>query len=176
MPLCLLWLNIGCGNRVEPSAELKALTGAAISLPDECAAVGARPKILFYVDAKGCTSCRLRATMQWFTQNRQVLAGMDSCAVMVILAPATAEQFAAADAMCRLYDRPDVVLWDSTGTFIRTNPVVPQDENYHTFLLDRDNRVVLAGSPAGNPRMWDLYRKTIVRMIENNGTLPLAVE
>lgn len=114
--------------------------------------------------------------MQWFTQNRQVLAGMDSCAVMVILAPATAEQFAAADAMCRLYDRPDVVLWDSTGTFIRTNPVVPQDENYHTFLLDRDNRVVLAGSPAGNPRMWDLYRKTIVRMIENNGTLPLAVE
>ncbi len=114
--------------------------------------------------------------MQWFTQNRQVLAGMDSCAVMVILAPTTTEQFAAASAMCGMYDRPNLLLWDSTAAFICSNPVVPQNELYHTFLLDRDDRVVLVGSPVGNPRMWDLYKRTIEKLIENGGRMPPVTE
>lgn len=114
--------------------------------------------------------------MQWFTQNRQVLAGMDSCAVMVILAPTTDEQFAAADAMCGMYDRPDLLLWDSTAAFVRANPVVPQNEHYHTFLLDRDDRVVLVGSPVGNPRMWELYKRTIEELTGNGGRMPPVAE
>lgn len=32
---------------------------------------------------------------------------------------------------------------------------------YHTFLLDRQNRVVLVGNPIGNERLWELYKKEI---------------
>lgn len=173
--LCLLSLSISCGRRVVPSAELEALTGAAISLPNECATVGGGPKILFYVDAAGCTSCRLRTTMQWYSQNRQALAEMDSCTVVIILAPTTVEQFNAADAMCWMYDRPELLLWDSTQVFKSKNPVIPEVESYHTFLLDRDNRVVLVGSPVGNPRMWTLYTRTIGQLVRNGGKMPSAL-
>jgi hypothetical protein len=29
------------------------------------------------------------------------------------------------------------------------------------------------GDPENNPRLWDLYKTTIARLIENNGTMPL---
>ncbi|WP_256620806.1 hypothetical protein [Rikenella microfusus] len=39
-------------------------------------------------------------------------------------------------------------------------------------MLDKDNRVVLVGSPIGNPKMWELYKSTIDRLVENGGILP----
>ncbi len=71
-----------------------------------------------------------------------------------------------------MYDKPDVMVWDSAMVFVRSNPAVPDNSDYHTFLLDRDNRVVLVGSPVGNPKMWELYKSTIARLGEGAGIMP----
>jgi hypothetical protein len=34
---------------------------------------------------------------------------------------------------------------------------------YRTFLLDKDNKVLLVGSPIKNPKMWALYEKIITQ-------------
>ncbi len=60
---------------------------------------------------------------------------------------------------------------DSSRLFLTTNPI-PSDYRFHTFLLDKDNRVVLVGSPIGNPKMWELYKSTIARLAAHGGTLP----
>ena len=169
----LLLSNISCNPHVEPSAELRELSGATLSLPEGCRESGGlRTRILFYVDAEGCTSCRLRATLQWYTQNRHELLSMDSCSVIVVLAPTTAEQRSVATVFCEMYDKPDVMVWDSAMVFVRSNPAVPDNSDYHTFLLDRDNRVVLVGSPVGNPKMWELYKSTIARLGAGEGIMP----
>ena len=68
------------------------------------------------------------------------------------------------------FDLP--VFYDPDGAFERANPQLPANPLFHTFLLDRDNRVVLVGSPIGNPKMWELCKSTIDRLIENGGILP----
>lgn len=169
-------LNISCSPHIEPSTELRELSGATLFLPEECPESDKlHSKILFYVDAEGCTSCRLRATLQWYTQNRHELLTMDSCSVIVVLAPTTSEQRSIATAFCEIYDKPDMMVWDSTMAFVRSNPAVPNNSNYHTFLLDRNNRVVLAGSPIGNPKMWKLYENTIARL-KTGGDLVLMAK
>ena len=67
------------------------------------------------------------------------------------------------------FDLP--VFYDPDGAFERANPQLPENPVFHTVLLDRDNRVVLVGSPIGNPKMWELYKSTIARLVENGGAL-----
>ena len=57
------------------------------------------------------------------------------------------------------------VFLDSGGLFLKRNPRIPSGEMYHTFLLDRQNRVVLVGNPIGNERLWELYKKEIKNII-----------
>jgi hypothetical protein len=57
----------------------------------------------------------------------------------------------------------------TTPAFPRANPHIPTDERLHTFLLDRDGKVVLVGDPANNSELWELYKKTITELVENNG-------
>lgn len=32
-------------------------------------------------------------------------------------------------------------------------------ESYRTFLLDKNNKIQLVGSPVNNSKMWQLYKK-----------------
>lgn len=56
---------------------------------------------------------------------------------------------------------------DETDTLNRINKFL-KDENFQTFLLDKDNRIVAIGNPVHNPRVKDLYLKIIT------GESPLA--
>jgi len=42
----------------------------------------------------------------------------------------------------------------------------PGDMSSQVFLLDKDNRVVLVGSPIGNTKLWQLYRKQITIILD----------
>ena len=42
---------------------------------------------------------------------------------------------------------------DTAGVFIRENPHIPREAVYHTFLLDKDNRVVLVGNPSRSEKI-----------------------
>ena len=41
--------------------------------------------------------------------------------------------------------------------------------NYSTFLVDKNNRVVLVGNPLSSDAMWSLFRKTLDNMLANDG-------
>jgi hypothetical protein len=43
------------------------------------------------------------------------------------------------------------------GSFERLNPHLPANEQFHTFLLNEENKVVLAGSPVHNEKLKKLY-------------------
>ena len=57
--------------------------------------------------------------------------------------------------------------------FIKLNPSLPEhDPRMHTFLLDADNKVLLAGNPVNNEKLWELYKPVINKLMNNNGRLP----
>jgi hypothetical protein len=68
------------------------------------------------------------------------------------------------------FDYP--VFIDETGSFSSTNPQIPANSRFHTFLLDKNGKVILAGDPVRSTQLWELYKKAITQLIENGGTLP----
>ena len=61
---------------------------------------------------------------------------------------------------------------DRNATFAKQNPNLPQDPKLHTFLVDKNNKVVFVGSPLHNSSFLAFYKMTIQRMIDNDGVLP----
>jgi hypothetical protein len=66
------------------------------------------------------------------------------------------------------------VFIDEWGAFPTANPHIPTDSRFHTFLLDKNGKVVLVGDPVNNPPLWELYKSTITTLIKNDGVMPPA--
>ena len=49
------------------------------------------------------------------------------------------------------------VFYDLDGSFERLNPHIPTGEDFHTFLLNKENKVVLIGNPTHNEKLNKLY-------------------
>ena len=51
-------------------------------------------------------------------------------------------------------------VYDPTGLFLTVNDL-PDDNRFHSFLLDRNNKILLVGNPLGNDNLWELYKRQI---------------
>lgn len=54
-----------------------------------------------------------------------------------------------------------VVFIDKQYLFRKTNPQIPNERMYHTFLLDPNNNVVLVGNPLFNPKLEKMLRRIL---------------
>ncbi len=116
-----------------------------------------RLKIVSCIDSTGCMACRSHLPL-W----NQFISEIDSItdcqvATMIFLYPH------------RVYDvvymlRRDnfryPVIVDSYDSLNTLNHF-PNEEEFRTFLIDEDNRVLLIGNPVLNPKIKDLYIRTI---------------
>ena len=116
-------------------------------------------KILLYVDSMGCNSCRLKL-FEW----KQLMAEADSLFSGIIdflffYQPKTKE---ARELTFQLsvYDFRHPVFMDIENQLEKVNQF-PSEQAFQCFLLDQDNRVVLIGNPAINPRIWELFKEQI---------------
>ncbi|MDR3094340.1 MAG: hypothetical protein LBU62_06860, partial [Bacteroidales bacterium] len=53
-------------------------------------------------------------------------------------------------------------IYDKQNLFYSQNKL-SIDPLYHCFLLDKDNKVLLVGSPISNPKMWALYKQRMTQ-------------
>lgn len=110
-------------------------------------------KVIIYTDSVGCLSCKLQLT-EWKRMIRQVdsatngsvpflffLHSNDSAHILYLLKRAR-------------FEHP--VCMDTAGVLNRLNRF-PPDEAFHTFLVNRHNRVTVIGNPIHNTGVKDLY-------------------
>lgn len=123
-------------------------------------------KVLIYVDSIGCTSCKLQLP-KW----KELIAYTDSVAGSSI--PFLFFFQSKDDKELRYilkqdnFDRP--VCIDRNSELNKLNRF-PQNITFQTFLLDKENRVVVIGNPIHNLAVKDLYLKQITG-IQNKETL-----
>jgi hypothetical protein len=119
-------------------------------------------KILLYIDSTGCTDCRF-SLAEW----RIIMESIDSCASRVsflfFIQPKDKTDFRN---MLRYEKMKYPVFLDETNEINRLNHF-PTLMEYQCFLLDKDNRVLLIGNPALNPKLWELYRQIITGKISD---------
>ncbi len=112
-------------------------------------------KIFVYIDSIGCTSCQL-GLLEW----KSII---DSCYQQQIdigfIFAVHSSNYRQFDGEVRFnkFDYP--IIYDYHNRFDKLNHFPPAP--YRTFLLDKNNKVQLIGSPINNPKMWELYKKVI---------------
>lgn len=53
------------------------------------------------------------------------------------------------------------VFFDTNNSFEQLNPQLPNDELFHTFLINSENKPILIGSPTHNEKLNNLYLQEI---------------
>ena len=115
-------------------------------------------KVLLYADSSGCVNCKLKL-YNWkpFISEVTNIVSNNGIVFCFIFQPKTMAQI---ERMLKDNGFSYPVCIDRTDEFNRLNHL-PTDERFHCFLLDENNRVILIGNPVQNPKIKDLYIRTI---------------
>jgi hypothetical protein len=113
--------------------------------------------ILTYIDSIGCTGCQLNIPA-WKQMIDSLTALQLDAHVLFVVHSNDYEYF---ELMLKIYNFTYPIAYDYHNTFDKLNHFPPAP--YRTFLLDKDNNVLLVGSPVNNPAMWALYKKMITQ-------------
>ena len=112
-------------------------------------------KILTYIDSIGCTSCNMNL-YSWKGINQLCRQEQFDVGFIFVVHSSNYNSFDA-DVIMYSFDYP--IIYDYNNDFHKLNnfPSAP----YNTFLLDKENKVLLVGSPIGNHEMWERYKSVI---------------
>ena len=116
-------------------------------------------KIFVYVDSVGCSSCQL-GLQAWkgIVQNHS--RKIDLGFIFVV----HSSNFNRLDTDVLILDFDYPIIYDYNNYFDKLNNFPPAP--FRTFLLDKDNKVLLIGSPIGNIEMWEKY-KSVMASVRN---------
>ena len=165
----ILFSLFSCGNQKKEdiAALLKTWSGKEILFPTnpvftvqdkdtiDFSTLG-KYKILTYVDSIGCISCKLQLG-KWKTFMEEVDSlGMDSVRFLFFFSPEKRR-----DLLITLKSERFIypICIDKENRLNELNHFPASDMNFHTFLLDKDNKVLAIGNPIHNPKVKELYLK-----------------
>lgn len=113
--------------------------------------------IVCYMDSAGCTSCKLQPQM-WKKFISMLYSGNgEKIPVLFFMHPKNREELIAL--LENSYFNHPVCI-DEDDAFNRLNHF-PSDMSFQTFLLDKDNKVVVIGNPIHNLKLGELYMQII---------------
>jgi len=131
--------------------------------------LNAKYKIVMYIDPAGCVSCNL----DFHQIEEMILYFKDIFPELELLLyvhyAQSDENTVRRQMQLEHYHLP--VFMDVRGEFKNSNRWLPQDSMFHTFLIDRLNRIVAVGSPLRGEEMVTLYQRALSKLESNNGLL-----
>ena len=122
-------------------------------------------KIVTYIDESSCSECVMRSLLLW---KRKISELTHRVGFIPVVFPADKNEIYTTLKNLRI---TSPLMYDTDNVFIKRNKLTVLARN-RTFLLDRNNRIVLVGEPILNKSLWELYKRTIQTMITNDGVLP----
>lgn len=121
-------------------------------------------RIVSYVDSTGCTSCRLK--LQLWNKLIGEFKAIDTADIDFLTIINTSNE----REISYLLKRDDFlheVSIDRDNLFDQVNRL-PEDHEYHTFLLDSDNRILAIGNPVNNPKIKELYKRIVTGRLQGD--------
>lgn len=164
----LLVLLYSCNNeKKEANKMVKEWVGKEIKLPILTANLHGKDtlcpqlfkqnnKILIYIDSLQCIPCRLHF-FDWKLLIDEVKRDFPNTAFLIYINSSNINEIDILQKENRFYYP---IFYDTENQLDKINNL-PKNEQFQTFLLDKNNRVVLIGNPVRNPQMWNLYKKSI---------------
>lgn len=163
-------LLFSCGNRKQENVKalLQIWSGKEVLFPENAIftvkgkdtvdfSMSGKFKIFTYVDSVGCVSCKLQLD-RW----KEFMEDMNdmkkgSVRFLFFFSPEKRRDFLGT---LKSKDFTYPVCIDDKNKLNELNHF-PSDASFHTFLLDKDNKVLAIGNPIHNPKVKELYLKII---------------
>lgn len=162
--LILTLIFFGCGSHIrEYEDAVSEIVGRTISFPGSLQSldgitVAELPKtdftILAYYDSEGCTSCRMGLQL-WNRFMQEIDSVCKNTSVRLIIITADKNNNDLRN-IARISGFNNPIMVDGNNEFVK-NIKMPDNHNLRTFLLDRENQVVLIGNPITNTSLRSLY-------------------
>lgn len=176
-------------HKAEVQATVEEMQSSAITIPYErmeCWASDsiledrpwnkAKLKMVHYVDSATCSTCYLqKVAIYGLLFNMETQSNNDFYNVFIINPNIIAKKKLISDFSGKLI--PQTIFVDSTNVFMESNPNLPSESMYHTFMLDENNKVILVGNPMLNKQIEDMMlsiveeklgRRFSTRNLKNN--------
>ena len=122
-------------------------------------------KIVAYYNFKGCMSCRLKQLRSWELIIREIetLKQKDSIDINLVFIFGCESNNRITSEYINKYNFNYPIMYDKNRNFEKLNKL-PTDDLYHVFLLNKNNQVLLVGSPIFSPKLWGKYKNRIKEM------------
>lgn len=173
----VLILLFSCQNKKSKEIEsvLKEMQGKVIDFPSTlrsvymdkdtlCPAIFEKEnKIVVYVDSMGCSECNMKI-QEWIDIFKCTRDSLPNLSIIYIVSPKKG-QSQKITSIFRKYEIDYPFFIDSLNQFGNLNKM-PKERKYHTFLIDRHNRIVLVGSPIRSDKIWQLYKDYVRKQID----------
>ncbi len=114
-------------------------------------------KIVSHITLQGCTACKLQLP-KW-KEIKEAIDSLSSEPIPLLLFSNSKNLSKIVD-ISRNYSFDYPICIDEKDSLNILNRF-PKDERFHTFLLDRNNRVKVIGNPVRNSKIKELYLKVI---------------
>lgn len=113
-------------------------------------------KILTIVDSLSCKSCKLRL-YEWKKLIIEADSIFNSLSFIFVVHSNNYEEI---DHIIKnnKFDYP--IIYDRKNQIGKLNNF-PQQSNFQTFLINKNNQVILLGNPINNKKVWTLYKEVI---------------
>ena len=176
---CILLTLCGCNKNEKLKQELNSFQNKEIQMPlkqmvqyhqEEDILEKYQDSILLkmvvYNDSNACAACTMRTLHQWNILIRKAQVYQGKLKFYFVFAPAK-KAFQELIYVIKTSELESTVYVDTLGVFKSINMHLPDNNMLHSFLLDKDNRVVLVGSPLQNDKMEKLFWEAVDNKLKN---------
>lgn len=170
-------LMIICCNACQQTSrnidEVKNLLNSYITLPVD-SMVEVRPtyltksksqckhlRVILFSDSMKCSSCEVRTLGEWDNFAQILKRDKNLIIDLIPIYSPSAQDYSSLKSALKNAKPSFPVYLDTTNCFIRSNPQIPSNSLYHTFVLNDQNKVVLIGNIMKNKRLYHLFLKSI---------------
>jgi hypothetical protein len=172
-PIFVCFVSCNNNERANSNKEIEILlrewTGKLVKIPDiqptaiipedsvrHITTADKKYKILLYVDSTGCTKCKLQLHI-WKRYMEEINSKAN---FMFYFHPKTNKEELSFLFDSEKFTQP--VYIDNNDSLNKLNRF-PNNPMFQCFLLDKDNKVAAIGNPVHNLKIWELYRKIIMK-------------
>lgn len=117
-------------------------------------------KIIEYIDSTGCTECKL-SLQKWKFRIREI-SKLNKNVLFYFIINAKNYDVIKSIFQKERFEYPYFLIMRTI--FVKTNKL-SKNSDYHIFLIDHNNRILLIGYPIANLKMWELYKETILAIL-----------
>ena len=167
----LLLILFSCNNDSRIMHEVKSMVGRKIIFPPGYQWIPANQaqkaekylqkdvKVITFIDNLSCTECGIRALNFWVAEMKKI--DSDVAYIFVVQTKNRDELEMMADSV-----KLDIPFMLYLTDLFKTNNELDVLAHNKTFLLDKENKIVLVGEPFGNEKLTQLYKKAVFSLKE----------